>query len=56
VIFVLEEEEPEWREDDLVKNFLLPALHDRLDEWRKLADVETWPAQPIFVWESSTDA
>jgi hypothetical protein len=56
VIFVLEGEEPEWREDDLVNNFLLPALHDRLDEWRKLADVETWPAQPIFVWESSTDA
>lgn len=55
-IFVLEGEEPEWSEDDLVDNFLQPALGDRLDEWRKLADVETWPAQPIFVWESSTDA
>jgi hypothetical protein len=55
-IFVLEGEEPEWSEDDLVDNFLQPELGDRLDEWRKLADVETWPAQPIFVWESSTDA
>jgi hypothetical protein len=56
VIFVLEGEEPEWREDDLVDNFLQPALRDRLDEWRELADVETWPAQPIFFWESSANA
>jgi hypothetical protein len=55
VIFVLEGEEPEWREDELVDNFLLPAFRDRLDEWRKLADVETWPVQPAFVWQSSTD-
>jgi len=54
-IFVLEGDEPEWREDDLVSDFLLPALRDRLDEWRKLADVQTWPAHPIFLWESSTD-
>jgi hypothetical protein len=54
VIFVLEGEEPEWREDDLVDNFLQPALRDRLDEWRELADVETWPAQPTFLWERST--
>ncbi len=52
-IFVLEGEEPEWSEDDLVGDFLQPALHDRLDEWRKLADVETWPAQPVFFWEAS---
>jgi hypothetical protein len=51
-IFVLEGEEPEWREDDLVNDFLRPALRERLDEWRKLADVQTWPAQPIFVWEA----
>jgi hypothetical protein len=56
VIFVLEGKEPEWTEDELVGNFLQPALHDRLDEWRKLADVETWPVQPAFFWESSTDA
>ena len=55
-IFVLEGEDPEWREDELVDNFLQPALGDRLDEWRKLADVETWPVQPTFVWESSADA
>jgi hypothetical protein len=55
VIFVLEGEEPEWREDDLVDDFLQPALRDRLDEWRKLADVQTWPAHPIFLWETSTD-
>jgi hypothetical protein len=54
-IFVLEGEEPEWREDDLVDDFLQPALRDRLDEWRKLANVETWPAQPIFLWEASAD-
>src|SRR6266536_432508 len=55
VIFVLEGEEPEWREDDLVNDFLRPALRDRLDEWRKLADVQTWPAQPIFFWEASAN-
>jgi hypothetical protein len=54
-IFVLEGDEPEWREDDLVDDFLRPALRDRLDEWRKLAHVQTWPAHPIFLWESSTD-
>jgi len=54
-IFVLEGEEPEWREDDLVDDFLQPALRERLDEWRKLADVQTWPAQPIFFWEASAD-
>jgi hypothetical protein len=54
-IFVLEGEEPLWREDDLVSDFLRPALRDRLDEWRKLADVETWPARPIFFWEASAD-
>jgi hypothetical protein len=54
-IFVLEGEEPEWREDDLVHDFLRPALRDRLDEWRKLADVQTWPVQPIFFWEASAD-
>jgi len=54
-IFVLEGEEPEWREDDLVNDFMQPALRERLDEWRKLADVQTWPAQPVFFWESSAD-
>jgi len=54
-IFVLEGEEPQWREDDLVHDFLQPALRERLDEWRKLANVETWPAQPIFFWEASGD-
>ena len=51
---MFEGEEPEWREDELVDDFLRPALRDRLDEWRKLADVETWPAQPTFLWERST--
>ncbi len=32
-----------------------PALRQRLDEWRKLADVQTWPAQPVFFWEASAD-
>jgi hypothetical protein len=54
VIFVLEGEDPRWSEDEIVDNFLRPALTDRLDEWRQLADVETWPAQPSFFWESST--
>ena len=54
-IFVLEGEEPQWREDDLVNDFLHPALRDRLDEWRKLADVQTWPARPVFYWEASAD-
>src|SRR2546422_9863589 len=54
-IFVLEGEEPEWSQDDLVDDFLLPALRERLDEWRKLADVQTWPAHPIFLWEASAD-
>jgi hypothetical protein len=54
-IFVLEGEDPVWREDDLVNDFLQPALRERLDEWRKLADVQTWPAQPIFFWEASAD-
>jgi len=52
-IFVLEGEEPQWSENDLVDDFLRPALRDRLDEWRELADVETWPAQPVFYWEAS---
>jgi hypothetical protein len=52
VIFVLEGEEPLWREDELVSDFLRPALRERLDEWRKLADVHTWPAEPIFLWEA----
>jgi len=54
-IFVLEGDDPRWREDDLVNNFLQPALRDRLDDWRKLGDVQTWPAQPIFFWEASAD-
>ena len=54
-IFVLEGEEPEWREDDLVSDFLQSAVRERLDEWRRLADVQTWPAHPIFLWEASTD-
>ena len=54
-IFVLEGEEPLWREQDLVSDFLQPALRQRLDEWRKLGDVQTWPAQPIFFWEASAD-
>jgi len=54
-IFVLEGEEPLWREQDLVSDFLQPALRERLDEWRKLADVHTWPARPIFFWEASVD-
>src|SRR6266576_2219342 len=54
-IFVLEGEDPVWREDDLVNDFLQPTLRDRLDEWRKLGEVQTWPAQPIFVWEASAD-
>jgi hypothetical protein len=54
-IFVFEGEEPDWSEDDLVDDFLRPALRDRLDEWRKLADVRTWPAHPIFLWEAGAD-
>ena len=54
-IFVLEGEDPVWREDDLVSDFLQPALRERLDEWRNLGDVQTWPAQPIFFWEASAD-
>ncbi len=52
---MLEGEEPRWREDELVYDFLRPALRERLDEWRKLANVETWPAQPVFFWEASAD-
>jgi hypothetical protein len=55
VIFVLEGEEPEWQMDDLVNDFLQAALRERLDEWRKLADVQTWPAHPIFFWEAKAD-
>jgi hypothetical protein len=54
-IFVLEGEDPLWREDDLVNDFLQPALRERLDEWRELGDVQTWPAQPVFFWEASAD-
>ena len=54
-IFVLEGEEPEWREDDLVSDFLQSAVRERLDEWRTLADVQTWPAHPIFLWEAQAD-
>jgi len=54
-IFVFEGEEPEWHEDALIDDFLRPALRDRLDEWRKLGDVQTWPAHPIFFWEASAD-
>jgi hypothetical protein len=54
-IFVLEGEEPEWRAEDLVNDFLQPALRERIDEWRKLADVQTWPAHPVFFWEASAD-
>jgi hypothetical protein len=54
-IFVLEGEETVWREDALVDDFLRPALRERLDEWRKLADVQTWPAQPMFFWEASAE-
>jgi hypothetical protein len=55
VIFVLEGEDPLWSEDKLVGDFLRPALGERLDEWRKLADVHTWPAQPLFFWEAPAD-
>ena len=55
VIFVLEGEEPEWSADALIDDFLQPALRERLDEWRKLGDVQTWPAHPIFFWEASAD-
>jgi hypothetical protein len=55
VIFVLEGEEPLWREDELLSDFLRPALRARIDEWRKLADVNTWPARPIFSWEAPAD-
>ena len=54
-IFVLEGEEPLWSEDKLMDDFLRPALRARLDEWRKLADVQTWPAQPVFLWEASAE-
>jgi hypothetical protein len=54
-IFVLEGEDPLWSEQDLVSDYLQPALRERLDEWRKLGDVRTWPAQPIFFWEASAD-
>jgi hypothetical protein len=54
-IFVLEGEEPLWREDELLDDFLRPAFRARVDEWRKLADVQTWPARPLFFWEASTD-
>src|SRR2546421_9970537 len=54
-IFVLEGEDPVWLADDLVNDFLQPVLRDRLDEWRKLGDVQTWPAQPVFFWEASAD-
>jgi hypothetical protein len=54
-IFVLEGEEPEWHEDALIDDFLQPALRDRLDEWRKLGDVKTWPAHPVYLWEASAD-
>src|SRR5689334_21663650 len=54
-IFVVEGEDPLWRQDDLVNEFLQPALRQRLDEWRELGDVKTWPAQPIFFWEASAD-
>jgi hypothetical protein len=54
-IFVLEGEGPEWAEDDLINDFLQPALRETLAEWRKLADVQTWPAHPVFFWEASAD-
>jgi hypothetical protein len=54
-IFVLEGEQPDWAEDDLMNDFLQPALRETLDEWRKLADVQTWPAHPVFFWEASAD-
>jgi hypothetical protein len=55
VIFVLEGEEPQWSADKLETDFLRPALRERLDTWRELADVHTWPAQPLFVWEAPAD-
>ena len=54
-IFVLEGEGPEWAEDDLINDFLQLALRETLAEWRKLADVQTWPAHPVFFWEVSAD-
>jgi hypothetical protein len=54
-IFVLEGEEPLWSADELLDDFLRPALRARLDEWRTLAEVQTWPAQPIFFWDASAD-
>jgi len=55
VIFVLEGEEPLWSEDKLVSDFLRPALRERLGKWRELANVHTWPARPLFVWEAPAD-
>jgi hypothetical protein len=55
-IFVFEAEEAEWRVDELVDDFLQPALRARLDEWRKLSDVRSWPAQPVFFWERGSDS
>ena len=55
VIFVLQGEEPEWSADALIDDFLQPALRERLDEWRKLGEVQTWPAHPVFFWEASAD-
>jgi hypothetical protein len=54
-IFVLEGDEPAWSEDALIDDFLQPVLRERLDEWRKLGDVQTWPAHPVFFWEASAD-
>jgi hypothetical protein len=39
----------------VMNDFLRPALRARLDEWRKLADVQAWPAELVFVWKASAD-
>jgi hypothetical protein len=54
-IFVLEGDDPEWREDDIIDDFLHPLLGERLEEWRAVADVRTWPLHPILFWEAPTE-
>jgi CBS domain-containing protein len=55
-IFVFEGPDAASEIEDLVDDFLRPALQEALSEWRQLLDEEPRIARPVFVWERGAGA
>jgi CBS domain-containing protein len=50
-IFVFEGEDAASQVEELVDDFLQPALQEALSEWRKLLEEEPRIARPVFEWQ-----